>query len=111
MATKREIAKSLAQRIEEALRKDRLTRYSTVTASGLRGTEIVRELKELAKVLREARLPDGKPLTEGEQDETASEAGEILGVPDPRSVGRAIKKASNDNLMDLVDEIDKIIKK
>lgn len=111
MPTFSELGKGYAERIRAALAKDGFTTSSRVSASDLIYSATLRELKAIkididGLVYTESR----KALTESDKGRILAEIQKQLYLPNLRQMERMIKAASNDDLSDLADEIDNILK-
>ncbi len=111
MPTLAEFGKSYAERIADALRQDGFTRYATINESVVRSSRTARVLRD---ILREI---DGLVIAETREKLSASDRAAIwrtvateLTLPDAVLMEKAAMAASNDDLTDLVDTIDNILK-
>lgn len=110
MASFKEISKEYADELLEAMQKDRLTKTASIQESTLRGSHTVSVLKKIASDLERRWTVDQEPLTDEQKDLITGGIGEDLGLPDPTVVGRAVKSASNDAYMQMVQHIGNITK-
>jgi hypothetical protein len=111
MPTFAEIGREYAERVVKSIRKDGFTKTASLSTARLYGTNVVAVLREISGELDSKWTIDDKPLTEQQKQQIAVEAGRQLGLDQPEEFHWAVKAASNDAYMELVEHISNIIKK
>jgi len=111
MTSFNEIGKDYANRVVTAIRQDGFTKTASLSTASLSGAHVVTALREISRELDTKWTIDGKRLTEDQQRAIAVEAGRELGLDRPDVFHLAVKAASNDAYMELVEHISDIIKK
>jgi len=111
MPTYSELAKQYSDRIKSALAKDGFTVTSRISASNLRYSATLKELKAIKSdidslVYTESR----KSLSENDKSRVLVEIQQELHLPNLRQMENLVESASNDDLSDLADEIENILK-
>jgi hypothetical protein len=111
MPTFSELGQSYAERIKAALAKDGFTTTSRISASDLPYSSTLRELKAIKSdidglVYTESR----KALSESDKGRVLIEIQKQLYLPNVRQIERMVEFASNDDLSDLADTIENILK-
>ena len=110
MPTFDEISKDYADRIKRAIAADRFTKTASLTESVVSRSHVAAELKAIAADVKKWQLDD-VPLTESQIDQIERGAAEQLNLPDSSVMPRAIKNASNDAFLELVNDIGTIVRK
>lgn len=111
MATFNELAKQYTQRILAAIRQDGFSKYTKITASSLSSSKTIQELRSVRKDINELVYIEGrKPLSEADKTRIIVEIQKELHLPTQRQMELIFEAASNDDLSDLADEIENILK-
>jgi len=111
MPTFSELAEQYANNIRTALQSDGFTRSSTLTESKVRISSTVETLRETAESINGLKLSDtGEPLSREQQLTIYRKIAALLEARESDSVYFAVKSASNDDFLELVDYIDDLIK-
>jgi len=111
MATFNELAKRYAQRILDAIAQDGFSEYTTITASALRASKTVQEIKTVKRNIDGLVYTETeKPISESDKTRIIIEIQKELHLPSQRQMELVLEAASNDDLSDLADEIENILK-
>lgn len=117
MASFQEIGQGYAKRVRAAIEEDRKGEFEyvkkayahqAVEPEWLKRSNLIRALKEIARETDQVKV-GGKPLTDAQKEEVYREAGQALGLPEPKSFGYMAKGASNDAYMQMTNYISVLI--
>ncbi len=111
MPTFSEIGRDYSNRVVDAIRQDGFTKTASLTTASLYGAHVVATLREIGGELDTKWTIDNKPLSEQEKRAIAIEVGRALGLDRPEDFHSAVRAASNDAYMELVEHITSIIRK
>ena len=111
MPTFQEIGRQYADRVTRAMARDGFTKTASASVHTVRGSAVANELKAIAGELDTYWQVDSRLLTDEQKKLIAKEAGLALGLEHPDEFNLAVRCASNDAYMELVDHISNIIKK
>ena len=111
MATLNELSQQYTRRISEAIAKDGFTKYSKVTTASLSSSSTLRELKNIKHHI-DSLVYTGTQDRLSETDKNIIIEGirQELNLPSQRQMKVILEAASNDDLSDLTDEIENILK-
>ncbi len=111
MATYEDFYKQYAKRILAAIGKDGFSPYSRITASQLRGSNTLSELKSIKQAI-DGLVYEGTDNHLSTEDRNRIYRGlsQALRLPTLQKSIDLCEAASNDDLTDLVDTIDNILK-
>jgi len=111
MPTYNEFSKQYSQRILTALQADGLSRFSTVTENKLRGSETLTVLKSIKREI-DNLVHEGTDtkLSVSEKNVIYRGLSKELHLSSFQTSINLCEAASNDDLTDLVDEIDNILR-
>ncbi len=112
MPTFDEIGKAYASQLTEALNRDGFTKSASADdiETRIRTSETQKVLKGIANDLARKWTVNDKPLTEEQKQEIYRSITKSLSVLSEDAVPGAVKAASNDAYMQLVNDIGKIVK-
>lgn len=111
MATFNELAQQYAQRILAAISQDGFSKYTKITASSLSVSRTIQEIKSVKSDIDSlVYTKSRKPLSEADKTRIIIEIQKELRLPSQRQMEMVFEAASNDDLSDLADEIENILK-
>jgi len=110
VATFQELAKQYADRIRKAIQADNFSRIRSLSSFDVMGSETLRETKAVKRDIDNLVYTDSrKPLTEQDKDRLVKDIDQELGLP--RRIQKSlVESASNDDLADLADQIENVLK-
>ena len=111
MPTINELAKRYARRILNAIERDGFSKYKKVTASSLASSATINELKAIKQEIDGLYYSETKkPISEADKLQLITEIQRELHLPSRKQMEMIFESASNDDLSDLADEIENILK-
>jgi hypothetical protein len=108
-----ELADEYADELATAAAQDRLARAAGALRGAARiakGSNVTAALKKIHRHLESLVFTStNKPLSEAEKDAIAEQTAKKLGLPDPKKLRPAMRQASIDNAIVVVQDIENII--
>ncbi len=111
MATINELARQYAERISKAIAEDGFSRGTEISASVLRASKTIRAIKSVKTEIDELTYTETiKPISETDKGKIVAGIQKELRLPTQRQMEIILEAASNDDLSDLADEIENILR-
>ncbi|ODS31580.1 MAG: hypothetical protein SCARUB_03301 [Candidatus Scalindua rubra] len=111
MATFQELGKQYARRIREAFIADGFSRFKSISPYDLKLSSTLRELKAIhSEIDRLVYTDTNESLSEADKNRIITEIQKELHLPTFRQTEMIFKAASNDDLTDLANEIENILR-
>lgn len=110
MATFNELAKDYAERIRRAIRTDNFQTLRSLSPNDLIQSNTLREAKAVKRDIDSLVYTESnKPLSEQDKNRLVQDVDQELGLP-RRTQKSLVESASNDDLADLADEIENVLR-
>ena len=111
MATFQELARDYAERIRKNIELDRFSGYYKIPVESIRNSRTLQEAKAIKREIDQlVYINSNLPLSESDKDAIKGLIDRELGLPQNLLKSYAIESASNDDLADLADAIENVLR-